>query len=422
MEVMWNRKQLEHPPNASFRIEREKFDVTGFQMILEMVIKDLSSQELLHKEAAILSRLIYRMKSKFRNDKGVKAMSKVNRALLNYLSLSLEKEYENLKSYIEADDEYVKLPSKQMLEFVLVRTQGFAKLMVRVEEVSKHAAHFLKCRIALGHAWSVSIIAYAVISRIWILSRHLIKKSCTWYNGLYQYLKTFKASGMDWLPRDYEIANNLETWLALPWINEPTPSVPDSSGLTTTMFKLIIPRDDESDEDEEIKVKNISTYAQEKNVIPNIVPKDENKNELANDDAGEVIDRHTFSLIHTAQQDEFTNNNHTNLSVITKKKKHKVICTQDNSKKIETAEGTKPEKLNKKRDSQKLLTLENVKCKADLTILLNKESYPGLDKLQWNMIRNKSKKLLNKLDACSDETNQSILFKKVIKRIQRSIA
>lgn len=159
-------------------------------MVLEKAIKDLNSQELLHKEAAILSRLIYRMKRKFRNDKGVKAMSKINRALLNYLSLSLEKEYENLKSYIEVDDKYVTLPSKQMVEYVLVRTQGFAKLLIRVEEVSKHSAHFLKSRITMGHAWSVALIAYAVVSRIWYVTFLLFNK-----NSLIIYLAIYFSAG-----------------------------------------------------------------------------------------------------------------------------------------------------------------------------------------------------------------------------------
>ena len=142
-------------------------DAAAFLLTFDKIIKDLTSQEMLHKEAAILSRLIYRMKRKFRSDKGMKSMLKVNKALLRYLSLSLEKEYENLKNHVEIDQKYITLSSKQMVEYVLVKTQGFAKLMLRLEEVSRHAAYFFKCRIGLGHAWSIGIISYAVISRIW---------------------------------------------------------------------------------------------------------------------------------------------------------------------------------------------------------------------------------------------------------------
>lgn len=144
-------------------------DAAAFLTKLEKVINDLTSQDLLHKEAAILSRIIYRMKTKFRNDKGVKSMLKVNKVLLNYLSLQLKKEYENLKSFVEINNNYVILPSKQMVEYVLIRTQGFAKLMLRLEEVSKHSAHYLRSRMGIGHAWIIAVIAYAVVSRIWLV-------------------------------------------------------------------------------------------------------------------------------------------------------------------------------------------------------------------------------------------------------------
>lgn len=189
MEAAWNRIDLERPPNATWRVENRKFgmtcckifflylsvtcilfflsDSTAFLATLQKIIHDLESQQMLHAEAAILSRLIYRMKSKFRNDKGLKGMSKVNRALLNYLSLSLNSEYKNLKSYVESDGKYINLPSRQMIEYVLVRTQGFSKLLLRLDEVASHTAHFLKTRMSSGHAWSISVIAYAVVSRIW---------------------------------------------------------------------------------------------------------------------------------------------------------------------------------------------------------------------------------------------------------------
>lgn len=56
-----------------------------------------------------------------------------------------------------------------------------------------------------------------------ILSRYLIKNSCTWYNNLYQYLNLFEVVGLPWLPKDYELANDLKSWLSIPWIDELTP-------------------------------------------------------------------------------------------------------------------------------------------------------------------------------------------------------
>lgn len=137
------------------------------KFVLNTAINDLESMDILHGEAAVLSRLIYRMKNKFRNDKGLRSMVALNKALINYYNMSLLKEYKDLQSIIEMEDGVYILPSKQMLEYVLVRTQGFAKLMTKVESIARYTAHFLKARINLGHAWSIAIIAYATVSRIW---------------------------------------------------------------------------------------------------------------------------------------------------------------------------------------------------------------------------------------------------------------
>lgn len=123
--------------------------------------------DILHTEATALSRLIYRMKSKFRNDKGLKSMVKLNKALINYYNMFLPEAYKNLESIIEMEDGTYILPSKQMIQYVLVRTQGFAKLMSQIGNTARYAAHFFKARISLGHAWSIALLAYANVSRIW---------------------------------------------------------------------------------------------------------------------------------------------------------------------------------------------------------------------------------------------------------------
>lgn len=107
------------------------------------------------------------MKWKFRNDKGFKNMEKINRSLLNYLNLSIEREFDYLKDNIIIDKNNIQLPSKQMLDYVLVKIQGFAKLMCKIESTCMDAAKFFKSRINVGHAWTISLIAYSVISRIW---------------------------------------------------------------------------------------------------------------------------------------------------------------------------------------------------------------------------------------------------------------
>lgn len=159
-------------------------DVTRFKTALGMAIHDLESMGNLHMEATILSRLIYRMKSKFRNDKGLRYMVKLNKALLNYYNMSLKKEYTDLRSDLRMEDGTYILPSRQRLEYMLARTQGFGKLMTRIEEISRYTSHFLRARIKLGHAWSIALVAFGTTSRIWYcLYKQFIINSLSSYSN-----------------------------------------------------------------------------------------------------------------------------------------------------------------------------------------------------------------------------------------------
>lgn len=443
MEEIWNRIEIERPPNSTWRIDIRKFDVTSLTTTLERIIKDLDSQDIMHVEATILSRLIYRMKCKFRNDKGFKNIEKVNRALLNYLGLSLEKEYKNFQSYIEVDNGVVTLPSKQMLEYVLVRTQGFAKLLTRIEEVAKYAGIFLRTRILLGHAWTVTLVAYAVISRIWILARNLVRRSCIWYNGIYRFLNVFKTTGLPWISANETLPSDLKLWLALPWLDENEPSIPEETILNNKMFKLLQVQDDDShgdlildskDELMELETMNFISNTLEKNVSKETISRIDDKLPInVEEDLGEVISRSHVSLNATNKNQE-------------KKESIKMLKLLMNNKDLENNEKAVvfksknsnaiiheleiKEKKNKKR--KKLIpscrTVSNINFSSnfdnmtelDLTAILHKDSYPGVDKLQWNIIKNQCNRILKQSKKCTDK-KKKLLIKKAINLIKESI-
>ncbi|KAM0732314.1 hypothetical protein ACS0PU_001856 [Formica fusca] len=299
MNTYWNMLYLEHPPYATWSIKSSSVKEAGVNIdvckfVLDLAIFDLESMDILHKEAAALSRLIYRMKNKFRNDKGLRSMVALNKALINYHNMALLKEYKDLRSIIEMEDGTYILPSKQMLEYVLVRTQGFAKLMCKIENTAKYAAHFLKARINLGHAWSIALIAYATVSRIWFCSRHTLKKCCNWYDRLYICSKNFKHVGLPWIPKNQSLPCNLRLWLSLDWLNV------DMSMHDTTEEKIFDQFTAKaSDNTNEInfnasnKFKIDSLKLSQENASTHNVSSEESDDDDIND-IGEVIARGTF--------------------------------------------------------------------------------------------------------------------------------
>ncbi|XP_043490930.1 uncharacterized protein LOC122516824 [Polistes fuscatus] len=460
MEAIWNKIYIEHPPIITWRIEAQKFDIKGLNVILQRIIKDLEAQNDLHKEAAILSRIIYRMKCKFRNDKGFKNMEKVNRALLNYLNLALEKEYKNFKSNIELNGRFVILPSKQMLEYILVRTQGFAKLLARVEEVTKNAGIFLRSRIVLGHAWTITLVAYAVISRIWVLSRNLVKRSCIWYNSLHRFLNTFKTVGLPWLSKNDTLPVDLKSWLALPWLDENESSILEENILKDKMFKLIEFQDDNLNEDLNFnltdKLMKLETTELTTDVSENIFKSNVSKNvtELSihmSDDLGEIVDRSSCAINFKKRKRKEKSFKEQKQSVIDQKNesdtKH-IIELKSNCKKQKIKEENncslisnsdilicqlepkvKKKKCKRKKksiESRDKTSNENVASnfdnmtKSDLITLLQKDHFLGMDKLQWNIIKKQCNKLLKQLNKCTDEKNQ-LLIRKAINMIRETI-
>ncbi|XP_058792007.1 uncharacterized protein LOC131664722 [Phymastichus coffea] len=381
MDILWNQVNLQRPPCRSWDISVREFDPTTFLTVIDRVLNDFQNFKTMHAEAALLSRLIYRMKSKFRSDKGLKHMEKVNRALLNYLNMSLDKEYELLKECTEINNSIVSLPPQQTLEYVLVRTQGFAKLMCRVESTCMIAAYFFKSRLHIGQSWPIAMVAYGVISRIWMLSRHIIKKSCAWYDSVYKYVKMFQKVGIPWLPDAYVLPENLADWLKLSWIED---------------------------------FENFSTKGQWDRSIFDLI---EAINTIEPDCVIETLTAENSSSKQNPIQ--------ANISVITEDIDYGVPvsrevfgkCNDKSSKNLKTKAKKRIKKQN--HTLYERLQLLNVKCERDIVNFLKADYCPGYDKLQWRILQKRVKKFVIKLtknNTC-DLNDQQI--KKVDRRIKK---
>ncbi|KAL6259442.1 hypothetical protein P5V15_009363 [Pogonomyrmex californicus] len=303
MNATWNLPILERPPYITWQIspldaKKLGVDVTRYKTVLGAAIHDLSSITFLKLDAAVLSRLIYRMKRKFRNDKGFMYMVKLNKALVNCYNIFLIKEYQTLRSDLRIEDGLYILPTRQRLEYTLVRTQGFAKLMDRIEQSAKCSGHLLKSRMKSGHAWSITLVAYANISRIWLCSRAILRKCCKWYNELYQCAAQFKYIGAVWFPKHQSLPCDLKLWLSLSWIDD----LDDSQSKLQDWQKIFgLPTEACND----ISKMNFITHhkktdnsrltqAVESASVDNILDNMSTSNTDTND-IGEVVDRKTFN-------------------------------------------------------------------------------------------------------------------------------
>ncbi|XP_045534690.1 nucleolus and neural progenitor protein [Papilio machaon] len=211
----WNNKNLLPPPVQTCYSD-EKIDWRYLKQACTNAVNILSKQSPLHNESALLSRFIYKYDKKFRNDIGYRIFKKINTTLRRYLMLNIIKDIENFALTLPNDtesDEY--LPTRQMLQYVLVRLVSFSKLMLRISVCCKKAAVFYLDRVKRGESHWMSLMPYALLCRIWSLSNVLLQHSCSWYAQMYPFLRNLQLKGLPFLPNGYELPVNLADWLDL---------------------------------------------------------------------------------------------------------------------------------------------------------------------------------------------------------------
>ncbi|XP_045495108.1 nucleolus and neural progenitor protein-like [Colias croceus] len=215
----WNDQSLLPPPVNTF-LCKQKLDLKELTYTTNNIIEILSRQSPLHKEGAILSRFLYKFDKKFRNDMGYRNFKKVNTALRKYLTLNLLKDVEKFSSYLpKENDNELYLPTRQMLEYILIRIMSFSKLMLRIVVCSKQSAIFYLDRIKRGESHWMCLMPYALLCRIWSMTLVLLQHSCNWYNQLYQVIGKLEIKGLAFLPPNYKLPNDLEEWLDMKNLN-----------------------------------------------------------------------------------------------------------------------------------------------------------------------------------------------------------
>lgn len=368
-------------------------DLERLSYLFKTSIELFSNQKYLETETALLSRCIYRMKMKFRSDKGLKAMEKANRALLQYLRLNflntLNIFYETLPS---ANEENVYLPARDMLDYILVRLQGLSKLLCRVAECAQEGALYMENRIHIGHFWKVALICFGLLSRIWVLIKNIVAHCCEFYKDLLPYRQTLQNGTPPWLPAEYDFPVDLRTWLDVEWL--------DSTKISKTLDvdAYLVPTDDEiefsnkldCEVESDIEIINESTTSKE-------APQSSNSlrgfnSPIIFETVSEVTQNTTIANIQQSKR--------------SKKRKRKY---NENKQQLETANtsnnntiqingGKTPKtqvEINSLNSVDAIIQFVKTEDMARIENL-NKCVLKKLDRLQWNMLRKKILKVVAK--------------------------
>lgn len=185
-------------------------------------------------EVALITRIIYRMKTKFQNSKDFQTFEKVEKTMKIFQNMNIPRKLEYLLSIIPECINYqqivVSLPTKNMVDYILVQLQGVGKILSRAIDYSKLTVKMYEHRLHLGHFWKLALFAIASISRIHLLTLNIVKYTCTLYARLLPFSHHLKNVTVNWLPKEYVFPKDLKSWLNVQWTKlEEVIEIPDEN-------------------------------------------------------------------------------------------------------------------------------------------------------------------------------------------------
>lgn len=186
--------------------------------------QQIFSVEVFDNIAAIASRLVARRSASFRHQFGFKLLRKTNVAMCRLRDIQLVNTIETfcgtIPDYKVNDGAKQELPTRENLEFLLVRTQSTAKLLLRIAQCSREAATAFLNYIHRTFFLETCTMYLGILAEIWQMSRTLCTKVILFYNALRPYCRYFRAAAKPWLPDVYKLPANLEEFLGDEWSDE----------------------------------------------------------------------------------------------------------------------------------------------------------------------------------------------------------
>ncbi|XP_044755873.1 uncharacterized protein LOC123314577 isoform X2 [Coccinella septempunctata] len=255
----WNSRNIFAPPTYTYEANADDIDIGHLKSILQDGIKFYNDQNLLNMETALLSRIVYRMKTKFRNSKDFHTFEKVKRSLTIYEEMDISKKLEYFLSILPSYDYHqvvVSLPTKNMIDYILVQLQGIGQILTKAIDTCKLTVIIYEHRLYLGHFWQLAIIAISIVSRIHVLCLNMVKYTCILYARLLPFSHKLKNVTTNWLPKEYTFPKDLKSWLNVEWSKlEEVIEVPDDE---FNMSFIDIAGDSDDDDVEYIELSDVS--------------------------------------------------------------------------------------------------------------------------------------------------------------------
>ncbi|KAG0724171.1 hypothetical protein GWK47_041201 [Chionoecetes opilio] len=148
------------------------------------------------KEVAIISALLYR-NGRHRTEKFYRVMRKVEKCCARWQQLGLVREVErlgHLMPRVVLEHKTLRLPSKQMFEYLVARLFGAYHLMLHLDGICREAAGLLLFKISTGHFFSTAATFLSNVARIRVLAVDFAGQVAKIYDDILPQMNHLKGS------------------------------------------------------------------------------------------------------------------------------------------------------------------------------------------------------------------------------------
>lgn len=189
-------------------------DLLELRSIFEAAITTYKSLNIA-KIAALASRLIARRSNSFRAQYGFKLLRKTNIAMSRLGDLDIIFDLENflgsLPTYSEPGK--IPLPTRNNIDFVLIRLQSLSKLFQRILTCAKDAATFFLNYVNQNFFLETCVMYLGVLAEIWTLAQTFCIQTVKFYAEIFRFRQFFRNNKIVWLPAGYELPETLDEFL-----------------------------------------------------------------------------------------------------------------------------------------------------------------------------------------------------------------
>lgn len=221
----WNDKKLKEPPKLTIEYKYDAEPSVKINSLLQKLLKslqcgldDLSDEDVIKSfelESALLKSTILQ-NIRHRTEKFFMVLKKVEKTCQRWKQIDINKVINNvlqLMPEISSQTRSLRIPSRQMFEYLLCRVIGGVHLLLALDGYCLESARYLMCKISSGHFFATAMVFLATVARIRVQSLYFASRLAKLYDAIFVLVPDLAGSTVNWLPREVILPNSLSSIL-----------------------------------------------------------------------------------------------------------------------------------------------------------------------------------------------------------------